>query len=74
MIKKISKTLLIALILCGVALATFNFFVPPLSAQRGGFVGTVTHISGAGENPDNPAWLEGEYYCVGTPLDCVVVY
>lgn len=70
MSQKIIRSLLIVFIIFGISLATVNFFAPNLYA---GFFGTVTWVDGE-PNPNNPAWIEGNYYCVGPPYDCVVVF
>jgi len=69
--QKIIRSLLIVFIVFGITLAAVNFFAPNLYAPT--FFGAVTYIGGE-PNPNNPAWIEGGYYCAGNPDDCVVVY
>ena len=66
------KVLLVALMLCGIIVSAVNFFAPCVEA--GDFWGTITLLPGVPPNPNNPAYIYDEYWCLGAPCNCVVVY
>lgn len=71
MIKKATKTSILILIMLGLAVAVFNFVsVPPLYAFT--IWGTTTQWPGE-VHPDWLTWLYDDWYCVGTPSNCVIV-
>jgi hypothetical protein len=70
MINKSLRVLLAAFLICGLTLAVFNVLSVGAPYDWGG---EITHVPGSTPNPDNPAHLYDDYWCLGAVLNCFYV-
>ena len=70
--RKISKTFIVSFIFLGIALSFINFLATPLEADIWQW-GTVTHDEMRPPDPEDPAYMGGFDWCIGTPSNCCYI-